>query len=187
MRIIAIAMCLLVASEAFAQSAKQVEIINQPVAVTLPEPLQVEVVSAPPAPEVVAVEVLNLPDVQVVELAEAQDLQVNVTCRTASTVQAVGVTTQLFTGDLGGWQGLIRACDEFPGTRMCTLDEIRQSFGPIPSFPEDGAWVDGGSTGDTNCLGWRHSTTTGRAILDNGNTSNLSCSVPRPVTCCGLR
>jgi hypothetical protein len=85
------------------------------------------------------VEVINLPDVQDVHVTNP------VAAAPAARIQIVGVTSTLYTGNLGGPWGATEKCDaEFPGTRMCTIEEARRTMPPFPVIPEPGAWTDPG-------------------------------------------
>ena len=76
--------------------------------------------------------------------AEIDALAAEVDGLTAS-FQIVGVTSQTYTGDLGGPWGATGKCDaEFPGSRMCTLAEARRTPAPVVAIPDEGAWTDPG-------------------------------------------
>jgi hypothetical protein len=99
-----------------------------PLAAHAQAPKQVEVINDP-----LAVEVVNEP-----AACEVREIQL------------VGFTTP-YTGNLGGILGATRKCsDEFPDSRMCEIDEIRQST-RLPNVIPPLAWMTplgGGCPGD---------------------------------------
>ena len=108
-------------------------------------------ISATADKEAASVVVDNFPvvqDVAVVNAPAVQDVNITntvlpVTPAPVARFQIVGVTSTTYTGRLGGPWGAAEKCDaEFPGTRMCTIEEARRSMPPFPVIPAPGAWTD---------------------------------------------
>jgi hypothetical protein len=121
--------------------------------------------------------------------------------------QLIGLTTETFTGD-EGLLGFTAACQaQYPGTRLCTSQEVIRTT-TIPAGLSGSAWVlftpTGGpgngtivdASGVTNsphlltCDGWivAAGNTTGLAVefsAQNGSFAAQLCSEPRKVSCCG--
>jgi len=126
------------------------------------------------------------------------------TTQAGGPIQIVGVTSATYTGDLGGPWGAAEKCDaEFPGTRMCLIDEARLSYPPYPLIPTPGAWTNasGQLTADYSlfsparvngsCEDWGSAVNFYAGIVtrpDGGReNSTVSCSETIPIACCGIR
>jgi hypothetical protein len=159
-------------------TAKQVEVVNEPLQVTG----AVEVTNEPV--EVTgAVEVSNLPQPSALPR-----------------FQLVGSTSATFTGIRGVLTYTLACQDEFPASRMCNSVEVletvsvpdnlaafawvRPSFQPLPSFT-DASGVTRGNADAFSCRGWRGSGS-GLAVETNGSFLTLGCDIPRAIACCAL-
>jgi hypothetical protein len=104
-------------------------------------------------------------------------------------LQLVGFTLATFPGGTGVF-GLTRACQvEFPGSRMCLLEEALTTVN-IPDLSSSGnfwAWarMPGADTGN-NCNGWNDVSggAIGRAIGRQGQYGDYSCDHVFSVACC---
>lgn len=121
--------------------------------------------------------------------------------------QLFGFTTGVTTGD-AGITGMNRLCStEYPGSRLCTTDEIVGTIDPRLETLRRFAWVHSDLTiglsstntvydslgkaislgnGHTpNCEGWSYSSTWAVTITtDSGSALVKPCSVARPLACC---
>lgn len=113
---------------------------------------------------------------------------------------AVKITTQTYDGNMGGNFGVTRKCqDEYPKTRMCSVEEVATAI-KIPRSFSGEAWVHAPACvsgtiinaclvpAGINCISWTSSSVTdsGQVVLDNGNMSNTfkACSGFKPIACC---
>ena len=135
--------------------------------------------------------VTNLPAVQDVHVVNQSP-----STPQGGTVQIIGVTTEVYTGDLGGPWGATEKCDEeFSGTRMCSLGEARRSLPPFPVIPAQGAWTDPDlnisnfNINSRTCGDWTSSVETssnlGIVTIPNGAFRSLGCHLSAPIACCG--
>jgi hypothetical protein len=173
---------------ALAQSVKQVEVTNLPA---------VQDVTG-------AVEVTNLPDVQDVNIVGGAGSSCEV-----KTLQLVGFTSTLYTGNLGGVWGSTQKCQlEFPGSRMCTTEEAQTTVNLPTNIPQF-SWIDPfeGIQGRGSCAGdlfiggvdiatrpWtcdlleapcRFDPSWGATLESNGARLPMLCNVEQPIACCG--
>ena len=104
--------------------------------------------------------------------------------------QLVGFTTnQNYNGNLGGWFGATEKCQmDFPGARMCTFDEVRNTtvIPALPALPAGTeAWA--GSTCGEWTVGLRGSGSTQAVVnSDTGNQFGEFCDELHPIACCAL-
>lgn len=151
----------------------------------------VHVENLPAVQEVVgSVDVQNLPQVQEV----TGTVQVgNLPSISVTAFHLVGYTSATVTGNVGLF-ALTEACQlEYPGSRICTLSEIKSTTNlPDLTSGASSAWVETGGnkagTGaaDGNCLGWSvaNASTNGMAITTLGAYRPQSCEAGRGVACC---
>jgi hypothetical protein len=170
---------------AFAQSTKQVEVINLPAVQDVTGTVEVTNDAANPVEIAGEVAVTNLP-----------------TPTVAARYQLVGFTTATFLGSEGSL-GFTRACDaEFSNSRWCTSAEVLDSVN-LPALSGD-AWVRAALIGatasypvdvtglatsgtDFNCDAWRAPPTgEGFTVSASGKFEIMPCFVPRSVACCAL-
>ncbi len=135
--------------------------------------------------ESLAVEVLNLPEVQTVEVLNPSP---PVSCD--KRLQIVGVTSAVYTGDLGSYWGANRKCTaEFPDSFLCDRNTELWKFSSSLPAPGLVAWVNSNSTPCDNWtsqsgVGGQIDTTTGAMVYPS---TGLPCDVPHPLLCCGYR
>jgi hypothetical protein len=117
--------------------------------------------------------------------------------------QLIGFTSTLHLGDTGVL-GFTLACQaEFPGSRMCTSQEVMETTSLPESLAGD-AWVRPVVTGDKygaidasgvraedlSCSGWSNangSTAAGLIVSESGSIRvTPGCEDPRAVSCCWL-
>lgn len=120
--------------------------------------------------------------------------------------QLVGFTSTTYTGDTGVL-GFTLACQaEFPGSRMCTTEEVMETT-LVPANPSSEAWVRPAFQGysdpialdasgfrahphELSCRGWASassSTYFGIYLDSSGHIKDSgACSQPRSVSCCAL-
>ena len=106
------------------------------------------------------------------------------------TVQLVGFSAAQVMGDVGVF-GMTQTCQaEFPLTRLCTDEEVRDTV-VIPSGLVGNAWLhsagDAIIDGNNNCFGWRSAGGTGVQVDSVGGFTEVSCLTPASVACCGFR
>ena len=121
--------------------------------------------------------------------------------------QLFGFTTQSTIGD-AGVPAMNRLCStEYPGSRLCTTDEIVATIDPRLEPTRRFAWVHSdltvglsansivfdslgkaislGNGHSPNCEGWSYSATSAVTITtDSGSALVKPCSVARPLACC---
>jgi len=168
----------------FAQSIKQVEVINLPAVQDVTGTVEVTNDASNPVKVVGEVEVTNLP-----------------AASAPWRFQLVGFTTATFLGTEGSL-GFTRACDaEFPSSRWCTSAEVLDSVS-LPALSGE-AWVRGvfiganayepvevtgllENAGWLTCNYWSNPASTGFTVSAAGKFDRMPCSVPRSVACCTL-
>ena len=121
-------------------------------------------------------------------------------------LQLVGFTSAVYDGNLGGVLGSTQRCQiDFPGSRMCTIEEIQETL-DLPAPIADFAWMEPRSS---SCRGdliindmdvaspqWTCNALdapcrmvvgadTGVSFESTGSVGfKLSCSVKQPIACC---
>jgi hypothetical protein len=114
----------------------------------------------------------------------------------------LGFTSEAYTGDMGGNFGVTAECqEEFPESRMCTLEEIAATIA-IPDGLTGEAWIHKGRNYgagaifdayviDSGCSSWTNadSSRAGPVVRASGDWYNMvaRCSESRPIACCGVR
>jgi hypothetical protein len=148
------------------------------------------------------VKVVNFP-----EPVEVQD--VNVTnaslCPPSQQSELVGFTTSTHFGGIGIFVIMAACMAEFPGSHLCTSEEVILTTS-IPDLTGQGpAWLRptyqptgetsvrdiSGTTHSANrlsCSGWGNPTagSSGLTVDGAGRFSAKSCSEPHPIACCAL-
>ena len=161
---------------AYAQAPKQVEVINQPIAVEVRnvEPLAVDITNEP-----VAVEVVNPPTA------------------IAQRVDFVGVTEPLHPFNLGRLEANA-FCQAIysPESRVCNVADLADSLTlSLGDIPEGGAWFfEKDLTGTSQRSGEFEVASSQELILPTGKVTKVKAefdpgdppSIPRPFTCCAL-
>ena len=112
---------------------------------------------------------------------------------TSDETQLVGFTSQLFNGNTGVLNMSIGCQQQFPGARMCTMEEINMSV-LIPKDLGSGyAWVknlsDPAERFDLNCNGWMSDSAIklGTSIdlgVCYGGVQMTTCNTQLAVACC---
>jgi hypothetical protein len=170
----ALVTALIVPLAAYAQAPKQVEVVNDSLAVEVVNP-QVEVTNEP-----LAVEVVNpAPPSPPVRW------------------QLVGFTSATYTGAMGGHFGVTQKCQlEFPNSRMCWIEEVAATTS-IPSSLVGNAWANPTDLHYPNCREHCYLWTDpescgsfgdGRVVTSDGNVAvyKASCDSAHPIACCAL-
>ena len=119
-----------------------------------------------------------------------------------SVPQLLGFTAEKYPGDMGGHFGVTAKCQiQFPGSRMCTLEEVVATIA-VPADLYGVAWIHKGRNygagaifdayvlGD-GCLSWTdaNQNRVGQAVNVKGGYPNVGarCSELRPIACCGVK
>jgi hypothetical protein len=118
--------------------------------------------------------------------------------------QMVGVTVSTYPGNTGSYYAAYNRCNtDFPGSHVCTVEEILESIqcsagnpsAPIRNNEGQVAWINGGPPGFTananDCIGWTSNASNayGRVWVFNnttgGNGTQTSCNTPGlKFACC---
>ena len=112
---------------------------------------------------------------------------------TSDEMQLVGFTRQLFSGDTGVLHMSIGCQQQFPGARMCTMEEINMSVFIPQELGSGYAWIQNHSHPaaalTSNCNGWMSDSAInlGTSIdlgLCYGGVRMTTCNTPLAVACC---